>query len=558
MPNPKKLPLDQETAEHVANALWERDFASAKIPAVLKRKLEGSKNSPQAFGDRMAAHLDWLLEYPERFQPDYRKRYETLKERTKRLTPHQAYIMSSEFLGGDSAQGYDPLPSKVDLKFPRDHAPQLHTQVGWHFIVGSAWDDHGQEYGIECMFFRYALLPPELAKQCGLSDIENQVIELQLGVSEAGGRHYQADPIVIAGTTGLIKTGDDPLLVQFGKNRLYGEKKGSFWPLHLKAWGLEKTGKETELEIDLTFTDGKGILPQGDNGAMPAIDGTGSWYYSIPNLVLKPGSTVRVGDRKATLKKGVFWFDHQWGFLAGSPRSAVMRAAGNLSAPSPGGWDWFMAQFNGNRQLTMFSLHTNANRQFYFQDGETPPGAMTVEVAGKYMDEKGKMALTRGTLTVDKWVRSEQSPNPKEYPVTGVWHPDRWKFAFDGKMAKDIRKFTMTPIVETGQTNYFANTAQYSEGAVYLKDPDGKVLGRGFAESVTYADTTDTALASAGLEPDLKKLMTGKRVSPLRRAHSLFYVLTHKSQLAAILKSGKGMEYMSSPGATHSKPRRRK
>lgn len=549
--------LEQETLDHVANALWARDFGSANVPMAVKRKLAAHQNSPQAFGARTAAHVDWLLTQNESFHPDYRRRYEILKAHSKRLTPHQAYVISSDLLGADSAQGYDPVPATVELEFPRDHAPQLRTQVGWHFIVGSAWDDHGQEYGIECMFFRYALLPPELAKKHGLTDLENQVIELQLGISEAGGRHYQADPVLLAGTTGLLKTNADPLLVQHGKNRLKAARKGSLWPLRLQAWGLEKSGQGTELEIDLTFTGGKGILPQGDNGAMPAIDGTGSWYYSIPNLVLKPGSTVQIGTRKATLKKGSFWFDHQWGFLSGSPRSAVMRAAGNLGAPSPGGWDWFMAQFSGNRQLTMFSLHTDANRQFYFQDGDTPPGTMTVDVAGKYMDATGKMALTRGTLTVDKWVKSEQTPNPADYPVTGVWHPDRWKFEFDAKLPRDIRKFTMTPIVETGQTNYFANAAQYSEGAVYLKDPAGTVLGRGFAESVQYADTIDTSLALAGLDSNLKKVMTSNRVGPLGRLKSFWYVLRHKAELTKIMKAGKGLEYMSSPGATHSKPRRR-
>lgn len=544
----RKPRLEQETLDHVANALRYRDFASAKVPAALQRKLDAPKNGPRAFGERMVAHLDWLLEKRESFHPDYRKRYETLRERARHgLTPHQAYVIASDFLGGDNAQGYKPLPRSVDLEFPRDHAPQLDTQVGWHFIVGSAWDEDGREYGIECMFFRYALLPPELAREHGLSDVENQVIELQLGVSEVGGRHWQADPVVIAGTTGLIKTGAEPLLVEFGKNRLRGGSAKSLWPLRLQAWGLDKSHAATELEIDLTFTGGKGILRQGDDGAMPAIDGTGSWYYSIPNLKLKAGSTLRLGHRKATLKKGAFWFDHQWGFLAGSPRTPVMRAAGNLSAPSPGGWDWFMAQFTKNRQLTMFSLHTNANRAFYFQDGPTPPGVMTVEVAGKYMDARGKTALTRGTLTVNQWVKSERTPNPKDYPVTGVWHPDRWHFEFDAKMPKDIRKFSMTPIVEHGQTNYFANAAQYSEGAVYLKDPAGRDVGRGFAESVQYADTTATALALAGLDPGLGKLMKDERVGPLRRLKSFLYVLAHKARLAAIMKAGKGLEYMSAP-----------
>src|SRR5690606_23529963 len=112
---------------------------------------------------------------------------------------------------------------------------------------------------------------------------------------------------------------------------------------------------------------------------------------------------------------------------------------------------------------------------------------------------------------------------------------------------KDIRKFSMTPIVEHGQTNFFANAAQYSEGAVYLKDPDGADVGRGFAESVQYADTTATALALAGLDPELGPLMKDERVGPLRRLKSFLYVLAHQRELAAIMKAGKGLEYMAAP-----------
>jgi hypothetical protein len=54
------------------------------------------------------------------------------------------------------------------------------------------------------MLFRAPLINPVLAAQFNLTDLENQVIELQLGISEASDRHYRADPVVIAGTTGLI------------------------------------------------------------------------------------------------------------------------------------------------------------------------------------------------------------------------------------------------------------------------------------------------------------------------------------------------------------------
>jgi predicted secreted hydrolase len=96
----------------------------------------------------------------------------------------------------------------------------------------------------------------------------------------------------------------------------------------------------------------------------------GTLYYSIPNVVLKAGSTINYGGKKITLKKGTFWFDHQWGFLSGNPDSNVLRAANNISTPGPAGWDWYMAQFVGDRQITMFAQHSKAYSKYYFQTGD--------------------------------------------------------------------------------------------------------------------------------------------------------------------------------------------
>lgn len=59
----------------------------------------------------------------------------------------------------------------------------------------------------------------------------------------------------------------------------------------------------------------------------------------------------------------------------------------------------------------------------------------------------------------------------------------------------------MAPIVRTGQSGFFASGAEYSEGAVYLEDGQGRRICRGFAESVSYANTTANMFRLAGL-PD--------------------------------------------------------
>ncbi len=67
------------------------------------------------------------------------------------------------------------------------------------------------------------------------------------------------------------------------------------------------------------------------------------------------------------------------------------------------------------------------------------------------------------------------------YRVTHTWYPNKWEFSFDENVPEDIRNFTMTPIVQGGQSGFNASGAQYSEVAVYIKDIGGNIIGKGFA-----------------------------------------------------------------------------
>lgn len=536
--------LDDNTKKNIADALWLKEYDEKKIDKTILAQIHSEKNSNAEIGVRMRAYLNWLAARPQSHNPSYKKRYSLLKSLVGELNAQQAYVIATKFLGQNSTQGFEAMPEHSTIKLPRDHAPQLRSQVGWHFFVGSGWDAKGEEYGIEMMFFRVALLPPILANSLGISDIENQVVELQFGISKAGDKHYQTDPVVVAGTTGLIQLELDPMHYKLGHNEIRANKKGQFFPMSIAAHGIDRGEKdEIELGAELEFSSGKETLMQGANGCMPCVDGMGTLYYSIPNVVLKSGTIIYKGE-KIKLAKGTFWFDHQWGSFGGNPHSSVLRAANNTSKPGPAGWDWYMAQFVGNRQITMFAQHSKAYERFYFQTGEHPPEPMVIDVAGKYMDENKKTSIIWGKLTIDEWVKSEASPNKKLYPVTHTWHPNSWKFSFDNKLPEDIRDFSMTQIVEKGQANFFANGSQYNEGAVILRDDDGKDIGRGFAEAVQYADTSENMARLAGLEPTAKVMRLFEQAPSLpRRLYNMLYVIIHQKQLAEILKTAQGLEF---------------
>ncbi|MGS0684547.1 lipocalin-like domain-containing protein [Nakamurella sp. GG22] len=546
--------FDEATRDSIAAALWQRSFDADSVPPEVAVILNGPKNTPQAHGTRMRRYLTYLLDHPLSHTPEMSATYERLQRECDSLSPQQAYIWQTSLLGGPSTVGYDQVPAPADLQFPRDHLPKVRSQVGWHFFVGSCWDTDGREYGAELMFFQTALFPPDFAAGLGLTDEENQIVELQLAISERGGRHYQAEPVVLAGTSGLVQVEQDPFVYHLGRNIIQCHNSDGLFPVTIKGWGIDRgSDPGVELALDLTFSSGKETLLQGEGGCMPSIDGIGSLYYSIPNLVLDPTcSTLTLDGRTVTLERGTFWFDHQWGYLSGAPRSKVMRAATYSKDPEPAGWDWFMAQLTDDRQLTVFCPHRNTMSAFYQQTGPTPPATMTVGVKGTYMAADRSTTIVEGKLEIADWIKADHSPNPGRYFVTNTWYPNSWRFSLDEKVPSDIRSFLMTPIVDAAQSGFFANGAQYAEGAVVITAPDGSDIGHGFSESVSYADTRHTTFTLGGLSTadehneSLARHTTPKALALLNMA----YVLTHQKQLQQIGAESAGMQFFAADPPT--------
>lgn len=546
--------LDADTKDAIARALWTTSDALTvdDIPPDALSQILGPTNSNAAFGLRMGTRLLELLSQPISFVQSYAPRYEKLATVAQSLTAHQAYFLSN-LIGPEVIRDFPLIPNQADFQFPQRNAADLTSQIGWYFFVGSAFGDDGQEYGIEMMFFRSSLVPPVLAATLGLTDVQNQIVELHFAIAKAGERHYQAKPIVISGTTGLLTFETDKLGATMGKNAITSAggytSENDIYPIRLQAWGQDD-GEITPIQfsIDLTFTGGKGYLLQGADGCTPCCDGIGTLYYSIPGLALDPEvSSLTIDGTTVTLKEGTFWFDHQWGMLASMGTSAIVRAANNLGPASPGGWDWFMAQFNGSRELTVAASHSPESLPFLHQTGQDPPGTMTVTVKGKYMDPDSVTSTIEGQLSITAWILSVDTPSPETYPPTYTWYPNKWEFTFGEDVPEDIRVFTMEPIVSTGQSGFFGAGAQYSEGAVYLLGPNGENLGRGFAESVGYAQTLPNVLRMVGLEPNAEnmELFGANPPQPALVLASQAYVFLNQEELKDVTEMCSGLEFTS-------------
>lgn len=106
---------------------------------------------------------------------------------------------------------------------------------------------------------------------------------------------------------------------------------------------------------------------------------------------------------------------------------------------------------------------------------------MTRRVSGTYMDEQGATCTAwRAPVVVDDWVHVDHTPAPDRYPATHTWHPNHYRFTFDD-LPEDIAAFTLTPIVEGGQSAFFASGMQICEGAVAGADPAARTSAAGFA-----------------------------------------------------------------------------
>ena len=551
------------TLQGIAHALWMKEYDASKIPLPILERIESEKNSERAYAERFLKRLDQLEANPLSFAPPRKDSYALLREHVKNtmkmsMSPRQFYA-SCLFLGPESITGYDLVPSKADFKWPEIDLPQLRYQLGWHFFVGNFHDAEGKHYSVELMFWQYALLPPPLAAALGLSDIENQSLEMHLAICDPqSGEQYRSDTIVVAGTTGLIEVQAKPFKYKLGRNGIEGlSDNGDLFPARLQGRGYD-LGKSpnVEFEVDITLDNHRGYFLQGDQGLSPSVDGLGTLYYSAPLLKLREGveSAITIAGKRVVLTGGSLWYDHQWtsGFMPqGGTQAPVLRAASNLGPTGPGGWDWFEMQFNTNVaegiqeevQMTLSALHSAGNSPFYWQTGATPPAKMGSTFHGKFIDVRGQASTITGRMTVTEWVNVTATPNPAVYPATDVWYPAGYYFKLDQELPAPLREFTLTPLTRTGQTGFFGHGPQYAEGGAVLHDLQGKEVGRGFAEATNWAHADDNIISLAGLplNAQTRALLAPITVSPWLKFLSAVYCWLNSAKLAQLKKEIKGL-----------------
>lgn len=329
-----------------------------------------------------------------------------------------------------------PMP----LIFPEDHGPHPDYQTEWWYYTGNLDTTEGRHFGYQLTFFRRALIPAEQRSQRNSDWATDQVFMGHFALTNVQGNEFNAFERFSRGAAGLSGAQADPYAV---------------W---LEDWQVKETNPGTYnlvasqegIELDLTLTDRKGPILQGDQGySQKGPDpGNASYYYSLTRL--ESNGIVRL-DGESFAVSGTSWMDHEY--------STSALSAGQI------GWDWFSLQLSDNSELMVFQIRRD--------DGSIDPFS-----GGSFVASDGSVVhLAQNDFIIeiqDTWASPRSS---------GIY-PSRW--------AVSVPKLDLILNIEPFLADQELDVSYaYWEGAVRF---DGNratqlVNGHGYVEMTGYASS---------------------------------------------------------------------
>lgn len=338
-----------------------------------------------------------------------------------------------------------------DWQFPADHWSHDGFKTEWWYFTGHLTPEGAAtpRFGYQFTFFRVGLLPevPDVESSWATKDL----IMGHAAVTDlATGRHVFSEVIRRA----------TPLLGQFGAH-----------PDTLLAWSRGPTGNDARwtlawngsafdfaaqdnwrgVAMDLSTRPAKPRVFQGPNGYSRKGEGPGaaSQYYSFTRL--NTTGTLTLGNESFEVS-GTSWMDHEFG--------------SNQLGENQVGWDWFSLQLDDGREIMLYELRSDDGASD-FERGTV----VAADGAARYM------GAGEWTSTATAEWRSPDSD--AEYPA-------RWRIAIPSERL-DLQ---IVPLL-SGQENVstLVDGLYYWEGAVEVRDPSGRVVGRGFVELTGYGES---------------------------------------------------------------------
>lgn len=392
-----------------------------------------------------------------------------------------------------------------EIVFPEDRGPHDDFQTEWWYYTGNLTAETGEHFGFQLTFFRRALAPPDERAPRASAWGTDQVYMAHFALTDVnGGKHYSFERLArgaagvagaqaapyrvwledwevaeIVSTSGIealaghsgqrdqpAKASSPEQIPQSGIEVLAGisgqrdqpaeasspgdSVNDSAWrpqPARLRAAALDPN-LNLNLSLDLTLSDLKSPVLQGDRGYSRKGPEPGNASYYVSRTRIAAEGTVTVGDKTYAIS-GLSWMDQEWSTSA-------------LGAEQVG-WDWFSIQLDDGSELMAFQLRR--------ADGSVD-------------------AFSSGTLIAADGATRQLGPGDFTITPTGTWrsprtggvYPAGWLLTVP---AADLR-LEITPWLadQEMQVSY-----TYWEGAVRVSGTSAgrPVEGNGYVELTGYA-----------------------------------------------------------------------
>jgi|WetSurMetagenome_2_1015567.scaffolds.fasta_scaffold15022_3 predicted secreted hydrolase len=323
------------------------------------------------------------------------------------------------------------------FSFPVDHGAHQNFQTEWWYFTGNLKSEQGDDFGYQLTFFRRAL-QPQVNVTNRTSDLAvNQIYMAHFTITQAGiNRFYPFQRF------------------NRGDNQLAGALTDPFLKVWLADWQVQQISENEfqlkaqsdGIEIDLSLSDGHGIILQGDMGLSHKSSTTASYYYSMPRLTTKGSINIEQKEFRVT---GTSWMDHEFSTSA-------------LSGDQIG-WDWFALHLDDGKDIMAYrmrnlkgSLDPNSNGSLLI------PSQPLIGLAAEDFN----------ISSTGSW----------KSPTSNAVYPSGWHMLIPSQ-GIDL---TITPLIKDQELN-FAFT--YWEGAVLITGSiNGKsISGSGYVELTGYA-----------------------------------------------------------------------
>ncbi|MEW6503016.1 MAG: lipocalin-like domain-containing protein [Chloroflexota bacterium] len=327
------------------------------------------------------------------------------------------------------------------FKFPKDHGAHDEFQTEWWYYTGNLSTESGRRFGYQLTFFRRAIVPPQMRIE-RLSDwgVE-QVYLAHFALTDVQNNRFYASEKIGRGAAGLAGAVGEPVyqvwldnwqVVQLGDNEYL------------------MTAKTEEVAIEMSLTNLKGEILQGDRGYSRKGEEMGNASYYISQTRLESRGEIRVADEVFEVK-GLSWMDHEFSTSALGEDQV--------------GWDWFALQLSNDMELMLFTLRKDDGSVDRFSSATLilPDGQTQLFSSDEFI-----------VRVLDQWKSAK----------TGAVYPSKWVIQIPSlDLTLNVRP--LIPDQELVVSYVYWEGAVFSEG----KMGDSSVNGYGYVELTGYGQS---------------------------------------------------------------------